>query len=65
LGSFFDFDLVGTPLVSGGEDGLDGSLLVTLVLALAIAGVALIKPAEAGGEVTAQAAPVRARSRRK
>jgi membrane protease YdiL (CAAX protease family) len=65
LGSFFDFDLVGPPLLSGGEDGLDGSLLVTLVLAVAIAGVALIKPAEAGGEAMAQAAPFRGHPRRK
>ena len=64
LGSFFDFDLVGPPLLSGGEDGLDGSLLVTLVLTVAIGGVALIKP-EAGGEARAQAAPVQGRPRRK
>jgi hypothetical protein len=65
LGAFFNFDLVGAPLLSGGADGLNGSLLVTLVLAVAIAGVALIKPVEADGEAVAQAAPVRARPRRK
>jgi hypothetical protein len=65
LGSFFDFDLVGSPLLSGGADGLDGSLLVTFVLALAIAGAALIGPAVAAGEAAPQPAQARARARRK
>jgi membrane protease YdiL (CAAX protease family) len=42
LGALIDLDLVGSNVLSGGTDGLNGSLLVTCVLALAV--VAFLSP---------------------
>lgn len=39
FGSVFDFDLVGPQLLSGGADGLDGSIFVTVVLSACVAGL--------------------------
>jgi membrane protease YdiL (CAAX protease family) len=39
LGSFFDFDLKGSAILGGGPDGLNGSIIVTVVLSLCVAGL--------------------------
>jgi membrane protease YdiL (CAAX protease family) len=41
FGSAFDFDLVGPQLLSGGADGLDGSIIVTVVLSACVAGLVM------------------------
>jgi hypothetical protein len=41
LGSVFDFDLVGSPLLGGGPDGLNGSVIVTVVLTACVCGLAI------------------------
>lgn len=41
FGSVFDFDLMGPQLLSGGADGLDGSIFVTVVLSACVAGLVM------------------------
>lgn len=41
FGSIFDFDLVGPQLLSGGPDGLNGSIIVTVVLSACVAGLVM------------------------
>jgi uncharacterized protein len=67
FGSAFDFDLTGPALLSGGADGLDGSIIVTVVLCACVAGLVMVNSsarAEAASSVSAvNLAPRRKSSR--
>ena len=43
MGTFIDLDLVGPPLLSGGSDGLNGSLGTTAVLAACVLAISLMR----------------------
>jgi membrane protease YdiL (CAAX protease family) len=44
LGALADFDLAGRPLWSGGQDAMNGSLALTLVLGAIVAGLVALRP---------------------
>ena len=55
MGTFYDLDLVGPTLMSGGSDGLNGSLGTTAALLLCIAALGFVTRASAGRTSTIEA----------
>lgn len=55
MGTFFDLDLVGPTLLSGGSDGLNGSIGTTVVLVICVTAVSLMGRSTASSAHTIEA----------